>query len=82
MEKYRSYELEEFLLDEDFKSWVASGALLSNSVWEKLLNAFPEKTHTLRGYWYFKRLEKTSLSDFQYRSCRPHPKHFGVGQRS
>lgn len=44
MEKYKAYELEEFLLDEDFKVWVASGASLPNSFWEKLLTTFPEKS--------------------------------------
>jgi transmembrane sensor len=47
MEKYKSYELHEFLLDEDFKGWVASGAYFPNSIWEKLLTIFPEKTDTL-----------------------------------
>lgn len=47
MEKYIEYKLEDFLLDDLFREWVRSGAVLSGSIWEEVLSCYPEKKEDL-----------------------------------
>ncbi len=68
MEKYTNYRLEDFLLDDAFREWVHSGAVLTGSIWEEFLWKYPEKKEiidqavVLVGTW--KRLP-SALSDKQ-----------------
>lgn len=46
MERYIDYKLEDFLLDDSFRKWVYSGAVLSGTSWENLLWQYPHKRET------------------------------------
>lgn len=47
-EKYRAYEVQEFLEDEDFRAWVYHPTPQSNRYWQGLLQQYPEKENTLK----------------------------------
>lgn len=43
MEKYATYTLEDFMLDDAFRKWVNAGGVLRGSVWEQVVHLYPEK---------------------------------------
>lgn len=43
MKQYKDYEVEDFLLDDEFAQWVRDGFSIVGTQWEELLSAYPEK---------------------------------------
>ena len=47
MNNYKNYQLEDFLNDEDFHDWVYSQTPIEDTVWAKVLSAYPQKNDAL-----------------------------------
>lgn len=43
MKSYEDYEFEDFLADEEFQRWVRAGAPTGVTVWQRLIDDFPDK---------------------------------------
>ncbi|MDF7820333.1 FecR family protein [Runella sp. MFBS21] len=43
MKSYKHYGFEEFLADDDFQQWVRTGSPIELTIWQRLIDDFPEK---------------------------------------
>ncbi|QHV94306.1 FecR family protein [Spirosoma endbachense] len=43
MKQYKDYEVEDFLLDDEFAQWVRDGSAITGTRWDELLTTYPEK---------------------------------------